>query len=93
MGNQNKRKVVEGWTGHARSENGNRPQATTTHLDVLVHHPLRHGLGLLGFSVAQQLIELGEALNASASRLGGLQHRGKGFVSVERVPGCLYQLS
>lgn len=45
-----------------------------THLYVLVHHPLRHGLGLLGFGVAQKFVELGKALNASASRLGGLQH-------------------
>lgn len=40
---------------------------TIHHLDVLVDHPLGHGLGLLGLGVAQELVEVGEALDAPAS--------------------------
>lgn len=43
-----------------------------TYLNVLVYHPLGHGLGLLGFRVAQKPIQLRKTLYTPTSRLGRL---------------------
>ena len=40
-----------------------------TYLDILVHYPLRDGLGLLRLRVGQQFVELRETLDAPSSRL------------------------
>lgn len=53
--------------------NQTTPRQTSAHLDVLVHYPLGHGLGMLRLSVAEKLVELREALDAPAPRLGRLQ--------------------